>query len=273
MTHLRHLIDHYDLFVLDLWGVIHDGVTAFPHALDVLTQLARHHKTVAFISNAPRREIVIAAQLQQLGVESHFYDAIFSSGEQTWQQLHEQGVATWGQHCYHIGPPRDDHLLEGLPFTPTDDIHTADFILNSGPWGDDHRVSDYHDILHQAHARALPMLCANPDITVVRGGSMMICAGALADFYEQLGSPVTYHGKPHPAIYDALQHHYATISPSRIIAIGDSISTDIQGAHNAAIDAILITSGIHHEESQDDIKTKLAGHSLTPRAIMTQLIW
>ena len=273
MTHLRHLIDHYDLFVLDLWGVIHDGVTAFPHALDALTQLARHHKTVAFISNAPRRKTVIAAQLQQLGVESHFYDAIFSSGEQTWQQLHEQGVATWGQHCYHIGPPRDDHLLEGLPFTPTDDIHTADFILNSGPWGDDHQVSDYHDLLHQAHARALPMLCANPDITVVRGGSMMICAGALADFYEKLGSPVTYHGKPHPAIYDALQHHYATISPSRILAIGDSISTDIQGAHNASIDAILITGGIHHEESQEDIKTKLAGHSLTPRAIMTQLIW
>ena len=273
MTHLRHLIDHYDLFVLDLWGVIHDGITAFPHALDALTQLARHGKTVAFISNAPRRTAVIAAQLHQLGVNPQFYDTIFSSGEQTWQQLHQQGATTWGQHCYHIGPPRDHHLLKGLPFTPTDDIHTADFILNSGPWGDDHQVSDYHDLLHRAHARALPMLCANPDMNVVRGGSMMICAGALANFYEQLGSPVIYHGKPHPAIYHALQHHYATTDPSRIVAIGDSISTDIQGAHNASIDAILITGGIHHEHSQEDIKTKLARRALTPRAIMTQLSW
>lgn len=272
INNVHELLHDFDNFLLDLWGVIHDGVSLFPHAQNALALLKQHNKCVVFISNAPRRASVIKAQLHDFGINHDSYDALFSSGEVTWQTLKKEGIQKYGATCYHIGPPRDHHLLEGLPFEVTTNINNADFILNSGPWRDNDALTNYAPMLAQSAHMNIPMLCANPDKEVVRGGKKMICAGALAQHYETLGGTVTYFGKPHKRIYDTVFEFLNTYptAGTKSVAIGDSLATDIKGAKNAGIHTILVTSGIHkNAKSESELKNLFQEHNAQPDALMT----
>ena len=248
---ISELAPRYDGFVLDVWGVLHDGVGLYPGVVDALQNLDAAGKRVVMLSNAPRRGAALTESMVAMGVPQAYCTNVISSGEATWRELRfrtDPWYARLGRRCLHIGPPRDKGLLDGLDMESVDVVDKAHFILNTGPWFDEERVEDYEDRLGRAAEANLPMICANPDLEVIRGGQRIICAGALAARYEALGGNVRYLGKPHPAIYAHCLEQLAVTDRDRIIAIGDSLRTDIAGAELAGIDAVLVVGGIHGEE-------------------------
>ena len=241
----------YDGFILDVWGVIHDGVALFPGVADCLDALHRRGKRFCMLTNAPRRAYAVARAMQSMGMREPFTHDIVTSGEACHEALKARAdpwFARLGHRCLHIGPERDLSLLDGLDLTVTKDPAAADFIVNTGPWRDEETVADYEPLLAACAARKLPMVCANPDLAVVRGGKRIICAGALARRYEQMGGDVRDYGKPHPAIYDVCLQRLGIADRARVLAIGDSLRTDIAGAEAAGIPAALVLGGLHAEE-------------------------
>jgi HAD superfamily hydrolase (TIGR01459 family) len=248
---IADLVSDYDGFVLDLWGVLHDGLNLYPGVAETMGLLAAADKRFVMLTNAPRRAWAISEQLESLGLPKEFCGPVMSSGEATWRELHGRSdpwYAGLGNRCFHIGPARDEHLLDGLDLERVQTLEGADFILNTGPWQDGERVEDYEDRLSAGARLDLPMVCANPDLQVIRGGKRIICAGALARRYEALGGKVRYLGKPHASIYGHVFEHLNGIARGRILAIGDSLRTDIAGAAAAGIDAVIVIGGIHAEE-------------------------
>lgn len=241
----------YDGFLLDLWGVIHDGVSLYPGVVDCLEHLEAAEKKFVMLSNAPRRGPAIAQSMQRMGMPERFCRDIMSSGEATYLSLHDQNdpwFADRGRRCLHIGPERDLSLFEGLDIERVRTAEEADFIVNTGPWKDGETVADYAPMLEAGAARDLRMICANPDLEVIRGGRRIICAGALARRYEELGGEVRYFGKPRTEIYDTCFAMLGVAEKNRILAIGDSLRTDIAGAIATGIDSTLVVGGLHGEE-------------------------
>jgi HAD superfamily hydrolase (TIGR01459 family) len=247
------LASRYDALICDLWGVLHDGVTAFPHALACLTALRERGKKIVILSNAPRRAAEVEARMNELGITANLYDEVVSSGEEAWRALKERSDGAHralGRRCFHLGPDRDSGdsgMRAGLPYDFVEDLDQADFLLNTGAHMPEHTSATYRPQLEQAAARRLTMVCANPDLEVLRGGVREICAGMLALDYEGLGGQVIYHGKPHPGVYRRCFAKLDGLDKSRIVAVGDSLRTDVAGAGAAAIDSAFIIGGIHAE--------------------------
>lgn len=248
---LRDVADGYDGFVLDLWGVVHDGVTVFPGVTDALARLRNAGKRMVFLSNAPRRAHLVAEQLDGFGITVAMHDGVMSSGEATWQYLKtrpDDWSRVLGRRCLRIGPARDNRALEGLDFEEAESAESADFILVTGPRDQMTSAAPYEDMLRIARERRLPMVCANPDREVIRGGVRQICAGAIAERYEELGGDVCWHGKPDPTVYAGCFEMLGIGEKARILGIGDSFATDIRGANAAGLDALLVARGIHGDD-------------------------
>ena len=251
LSGIAEIAERYDGLLLDLWGVLHDGKAPFPSVIDCLTRLKGAGKHLVVLSNAPRRAELVEARVSEIGIPRTLYDRLMSSGEETWQHLKQRGepfYAALGRVCYHIGPKRDDGALAGLDLRRVEDIGAAEFILNTGPWEWNATVAMYEPLLQAARARDLPMVCANPDLVVVHGGDTVICAGSLAARYEAIGGRVAWNGKPFQPIYRTCFNLLEIADPRRILAVGDSLRTDIAGANGAGIDSLLILGGIHGEE-------------------------
>ena len=257
LNNLSDIDDHYDVFLIDLLGVIHNGIAAFDNVIPVLQSLKQKKKMVFFITNAPRRSFVISQQLEDFGIEQKLYDKIISSGELTWLSIKEKYQK---KNCLIIGPPRDFHLVEGLDISVVDKDSNVDIILNTGPWGDDDSLENYTDLLDSLAKKKSHMICSNPDKTVVRGENFMICAGLLAEYYEKIGGKVEYYGKPYKQIYEHCFNFFEKKN-TRVLAIGDSLENDIKGANALNFDSLLITDGIHREvnNNNDVDKQKLDG--------------
>lgn len=282
---LAGLAARYDAFIVDLWGVMHDGVQAFPEAIACLERLKAAGKTILILSNAPRRAAEVTARNADLGIDPGLSDAVMSSGEDTWRHLAQRPDAWYrrlGTRCWHLGPQRDGGMRDGLDLTFVEGPQGADFILNTGADGPEDTVARYEDTLAVARARGLPMVCANPDLEVIRGGARELCAGALAARYEALGGDVRYHGKPHPAIYEICFALLGHPERARVAAIGDALRTDIAGANAAGIDGLFVAGGLQGETLGVDEEgypdpTRLAaqveaeGHR--PTAALPKLRW
>ena len=242
---LSEICNKYDCFFIDLWGVVHNGVSLFKNVKETLNSLKKN-KDVFFLTNAPRRSHVIKEQLLNFGIESYLYNDVISSGEITWQRLKEKKEL----NCFLIGPPRDYHLIEGLNLNIVKDAKSVDMIINTGPWGDNDILDNYIPVLNQLIKFDPIMICSNPDKTVIRGEKFMICAGLLAEYYQKIGGKVEFYGKPHSEIYEFT---YLKIKnkTSQILVIGDSLENDIKGANLQNLDSLLITSGIHREVNND----------------------
>jgi HAD superfamily hydrolase (TIGR01459 family) len=241
----------YDGFILDLWGVVHDGVAPLPGAVECLRALIEAGKRTVLLSNAPRRSGDVVDRINRIGVPVEFYHDVMSSGEEAWQHLdrrHDPFYASLGRRCLHIGSVRDTGIREGLGLEFVETAEEAEFVLNTGPAGWDDRLEDYAPILRRALARSLPMVCANPDLVVMHAGRLALCAGALAQWYEASGGRVRWHGKPYRSVYDTCLDLLGIEDRSRILAVGDSLRTDIAGAAGAGIDSVLIVGGIHADE-------------------------
>ena len=254
MSSFGQLAQNYDGFIVDLWGVVHDGVKPYPGVLDCLSRLRDAGKTVVFLSNAPRRPHAIAATLGAMGISPHLYTGIMSSGEAVYLGLRDRTdeFATLGTKLYHLGPDRDRGVFDTLNFEQVDDPAAADFLLNTGP--DDilgpQDPDLYAPVLKAALQAGIPMVCANPDLEVVRDGVRIICAGLLAEYYKADGGT----------------------SRERTLAIGDSLRTDIAGAKAAGIASCWVLSGIHalHPEAAPE---EAAQMDLMPVSILPSFIW
>ena len=248
---MRELAPCYDGFILDLWGVVHDGVAPARGALGCLRALMGQGKRIVLLSNAPRRAEDVSRRIAQIGVPRELYHHVMSSGEEAWLHLRRRDdpfYAALGRRCLQIGSERDLEIREGLELEFVETAEEAQFILNTGPAGWDDRIEDYEPLLRRALAADLPMVCANPDLVVMRGSTLHLCAGALAKWYEDSGGRVRWHGKPFRSVYDTCLELLGIEDRSRVLAVGDSLRTDIAGAAGAGIDSVLIAGGIHADE-------------------------
>jgi HAD superfamily hydrolase (TIGR01459 family) len=276
MTGFAELADKYDGFIVDLWGVVHDGVKPYPGVLDCLAKLRARNKPVVFLSNAPRRPAAIANVLAGMGVGPDLYTGIMSSGEAVHIALRDRtdpDFASLGSKLYHLGPARDRDVFETLPLIEVCTPAQADFLLNTGPddllGPDDPSV--YTPVLEAALAAKLPMVCANPDLEVVRDGQRIICAGLLAQVYAARGGRVIQRGKPDAAIYAPTLALLGT-AKSRTLAVGDSLRTDMAGAKAAGVDACWVLSGIHASRPAD-AQAEAAAAGIHPLAILPSFNW
>ena len=272
----------YDAFLVDAWGVLHDGIELFEKAGDCLKQLRAANKKVIILSNAARRSSVLGNEMSRLGLTSMHYDHIVSSGEAAWQALNnrsEPGQLDWGKKCLFVGPTRSRSLLEGLSLTEVFSVEAASFLLVTGVENMSDSVEKYEQLLQQAYHRNLPLVCANSDRLAIRGGTPYFCGGALAIRYAELGGRVFEFGKPKRPIYDRCLSLLPEVPVSRILAIGDSFETDIPGAANAGIDSLFVTQGIHAElflkgsNSDTVVKGLIDSFQCSPKFMIDELQW
>jgi len=281
IPHFSALAPDYDVLLCDVWGVVHNGVAAFPPACDALMRMRAQGGTVVFITNSPRPSEQVGRQIERLHVPRETYDAIVSSGDVT------RGVieARHGQSLCHIGPERDRSIFTGLDlqFAP---LESADYVVCSGLDDDDVETpDDYRGRLETMLKRRLFMVCGNPDVVVERGPRLVYCAGAIADLYAAMGGEVLYAGKPYRPIYEmALKKAEAAagraVALKRVLALGDSVRTDLKGAHTLGVDFLFVTAGIHAEElggrerpDAATLKDVFAAAGEMPKAVMRQLVW
>jgi len=283
MKHLdgfHEIAANYDGFILDLWGVIHDGVQPFAGAPECLAALRAAGKRIVLLSNAPRRADSVMRQLARMGIPAGQYDGVMTSGEATHLMLRDRPdpwYAALGRRVFHLGPPRDRGVLAGLDVDVLDGPEGADVLLNTGP-DDLAPPSDpahYDAVLQRSAALGLPMICANPDLEVIRGGVRVICAGTLAVRYTEMGGSVRSLGKPDPAIYRPVMEMLAVPS-ARVLAVGDALRTDIAGAAAVGLDACWVLGGLHGAHlAGDDARTQAeaAAAGLAPAACIQHFVW
>jgi HAD superfamily hydrolase (TIGR01459 family) len=241
------IIEQYQYFILDIWGVLHDGTALYPQVLSTLQYLKKAKKTVCLLSNAPRRSQVVADFLTKMGIDKSLYSVILTSGEAVYldlQQNQQNNFAIFKQKYCYAGPQKDRDLLAGLSYQEVD-ISSAGFILNTGFDNDNSTLTEKIPLLNEAKKHNLPMICANPDLMVVKqSGQKIICAGVMAKHYASLGGEVFYYGKPKTKIYEVLHNLLGKPDKSSIIAVGDGLETDVLGANNFQIASLLVTGGI-----------------------------
>lgn len=279
---LAALAPRYRAILCDVWGVLHNGVAAFPAACAALQRFRRETGApVVLITNAPRPSPPILEQLARLGVPDDAFDAVVTSGDVTRAEI----LAHREAPILHIGPERDRTLFADLDVTLADET-AARQVVCTGLLDDERETpEDYRPLLERLVTRDLPFLCANPDIVVERGTTLIWCAGALARLYEDLGGRVTIQGKPHPPIYKAAMERLAELTGApvareAVLAIGDGLPTDIRGAVANELDVLFITGGIHGADfgpadAPDEtlIRRRLAEDGLAATAALPKLVW
>jgi HAD superfamily hydrolase (TIGR01459 family) len=263
LTHAGPLFARYDVIFCDVWGVVHNGVTAFVDACRALETFRADGGTVILVSNAPVPKKRVSDMLSSRHVPESAWDDIVSSGDIALRHLEERKF----QQLYCIGPQDRDQALFSALSARSVSLENAEAIICTG-LNDDRKETpeDYRGLLARALELRLPFVCANPDLIVDVGGTLLYCAGAVADLYAQMGGEVYWAGKPYLSAYETAHRKAeglrdANVDKSRILVIGDALRTDIKGAENYGCDALFIASGIHRHETVDGIDlsaTKLA---------------
>ena len=274
------LAQDHDGFIVDLWGVVHDGLVAYDGAIDCLARLRSAGKRVVMLSNAPRRASLVQDGLRAMGVDDALYDGVLTSGEATRSALlsrTDPWIAALGRKVLHLGPEKDRNVIDGLDLELVLEPEAAQFILNTGP--DDEAgetdASALLPLLRRCASLGLPMLCANPDLEIVRGGRRILCAGMLARFYEHYGGVVRSIGKPHREVYDAVLPMLG-LGRARVLAVGDALATDIAGAAAACIASCWVLGGIHAEligDNHEFAEAEAAAACLAPIATVPSFRW
>jgi HAD superfamily hydrolase (TIGR01459 family) len=282
LTGVRGWIDQFDLILCDIWGVLHDGLTAHPGAADALRRFREGGGTVVLVSNAPRPAISVVPHLDQLGVPRWAWDGAVTSGDVTRAMLEERADAPY----FWLGPDRDEPLFQGLAAKRVA-FGDASLLVCTGLLHDEYETPEhYAGMLAEARARGMTFLCANPDLVVERGGELVYCAGALADAYQALGGEAVYAGKPHGPIYEAARGIAASLRrertpESRILAIGDALRTDVAGAHLIGCASLFVARGIHTHElgiadrplHEEGLAKLLSSAPVRPTAAIDKLVW
>lgn len=265
-----------DAWLVDVWGVMHNGVRPFLDAARACATFRHIGGTVMLLSNAPRPASSVAAQLDRIGVPKNAFDVILTSGDAARTMLGEFA----NRPIFHLGPERDQPIFAGSRVTCTL-LEDAEAIVCTGLFDDETETpEDYRQLLQAALARDLSMICANPDLKVERAGKIVWCAGGIAALFEELGGKVRYAGKPYAPIYELAFDELARlrgakIERERVLAIGDGVKTDIAGAGVAGVRSLFIASGIHVDGDLDEqvLERLFADANARPVAAMTALVW
>ncbi len=273
---LKDLAGEYDSLLCDVWGVLHNGVRAFPAAVDALLRFRKAAGRVVLVTNAPRPHQPIREQLKLLGVPDEAYDAVVTSGDVTRKVI----AARPGVRLFHLGPDRDLSFYEGLDISFVPEAE-AELVSCTGLLDDTVETpDDYRGLFARLVERKLPMICANPDLVVERGDRLVYCAGALARLYGELGGEAILVGKPHPPIYVVAREKVAELGGSRILAVGDGLPTDIRGAVDNGIPVLFVTDGIHAADfgpasnpDEERVAARLKAEGLKAVAFIPSLVW
>jgi HAD superfamily hydrolase (TIGR01459 family) len=278
LTSISPLAASADLWFVDIWGVMHNGVRPFAPSVAACETFRKEGGTVLLVTNSPRPHDGVMRQLDGIGVHRTAYDRIVSSGD-----VSRSLISAWaGRPILHIGPARDLPVFAGLDAAPGASADDADVAVCTGLFDDETETpADYACLLAKLRARDVPMICANPDQKVERGGRIIYCAGAIAAAYAALGGRVSYAGKPYPPIYELAlgigsEIRGAAIAKDRVLAIGDGVQTDILGAGQFGVRSVFIASGISVQrgESIADAADRLfANSAYPPVAAMSAFNW
>jgi HAD superfamily hydrolase (TIGR01459 family) len=245
---LREIADRFDSVLLDQWGALHDGRQVFPAARACVERLQAAGKRVLILSNSGKRAEENIRRLAKLGLPRSAYDALLTSGEAAWLGLRnrtEPPFSTLGRRCFLITRGPDPSIVEGLDLEVATDLAVADFIFLAGVDDDRAEVETWRPLFAEAVQRRLPMLCANPDLTMFAATSLLSAPGALGQFYESLAGQVHYVGKPHAPIFAAALRVLGEPAADRVLVVGDSLDHDILGGNRAGMLTALIVSGVH----------------------------
>ena len=265
LNHLAEVYKDYDTYVIDLWGVIHNGVKLNLKAIEVVEKLIQNKKKVIFLSNAPRPSKEVKRFLQELNMKDQYLQNIMTSGEAAMLALEKE---SYGKFFYHLGPERDNAVFSKIKKNKTS-LEKCNFILCTGLFKNHEENLDYYKSLLKDHT-SKKLICTNPDLTVHRGNVEEYCAGSIAKIFKSLGGETIYFGKPHKAIYKMCFNQQ-----ERVVAIGDNLNTDIKGANEMKIDSIFISNGVHRSEfkEENELKNLSNKYKVKFNYYQSELVW
>ena len=265
LNHLAEIYQKYDTYIIDLWGVIHNGVKLNPKAMEAVKNLIKDKKKVVFLSNAPRPSKEVKKFLKKLKMEEQYLHNIMTSGEAAMLALQKEN---YGKFFYHLGPERDNSVFFSIKENKTT-LEKCNFILCTGLFNNhESNLNYYKNLLKDQTSKKL--ICTNPDLTVHRGEVEEYCAGSIAKIFESLGGEVVYFGKPYKEIYKM-----CFSKGEKVIAIGDNLNTDIRGANDMKIDSIFISNGVHRSEfeQESDLSELYKKYKVSSNYYQPELAW
>jgi len=237
---LSSIVDNYQLFYIDLWGVVHNGVSLHLKAINTLKEITKKNKDYILLTNAPRPNSAVKLFLEKMGMEKEIRDHVFTSGEAALNYL-KKNLAN--KPFFHVGPPRDFDLFKDFKKMKSDNIKNSEYILCTGLFDNYQTDLNYYKNLFEKNIQK-KMICTNPDLIVDKGEVRELCAGSVAIVFEKMGGEVVYFGKPYPEVYNQSIDN----KNKKILSIGDNLNTDIKGANLLNFDSLLISNGIHKNE-------------------------
>ncbi|MEZ5930755.1 MAG: TIGR01459 family HAD-type hydrolase [Alphaproteobacteria bacterium] len=282
---LRDVAERYQGFIIDQWGVLHDGGEPYPGAVDCLTRLRAEGKRIVLLSNSGKRAAFNTRRLVEMGYDEALYDAAVTSGEACWLALRDRDTSPFdrlGRRCYLWGRGGDRSHVEGIDLEVVEDAEQADFLYLAGV-PDYAEIEPYLPVLEVGARRGVPLICANPDIVAIYpNGGRGMAPGGVARRYEEMGGTAIYVGKPHRPVYELCLKHLAGLPRDGILGIGDSLQHDIAGGNGVGIDTMLLTHGVHHDAfdgAEDDAALQAAldrleqTYATRPRWVLPSFIW
>mgnify|MGYP001345203308 CR=1 FL=1 len=265
LDHLSKIFREYDAFIIDLWGVMHNGISLNSSAMNAVRELDSNGKRIIFLSNAPRPTKKVIEFLKKMKMDEKYLKNVLTSGEAALNSLKRN---EFGKKFYHLGPPRDDSLFVDIKKNQTS-IENCDFILCTGLFDEEEENLKFYENLLKNFTKKI-LVCTNPDLIVHRGGEEEYCAGKIAEIFEKLGGRVIYFGKPHKEVYlSCLKENEKTL------VIGDNLKTDIKGANNMKLDSIFITNGVHKSKIKNEefLKKTLEEYNVSSKYFQEELTW
>lgn len=272
----RDVAGHYDAFLFDQFGVLHDGSRLYPGVLPVLTNLAERRAPVVIMTNSGKRSAANRARIERMGIDRQLFAEVVSSGEVAWYGIRDGTLGKAfrpGRRAFVIGRSGDDYGFDDLGLSKAETPAEADFLLILGSNAPATSLEDYDRLLRGAAARRIPALCCNPDRLMLTGQGMVPAPGAIAERYAAQGAPVTWLGKPHREIYLAALGHAGAPAASRSLAIGDSIEHDIVGGRGAGLGTALMRTGVSADLSPTDIDRICRERGVFPDWVVPSLAW
>jgi len=263
---LSSIVDNYQLFYIDLWGVIHNGIKLHLEAINVLKQISRINKDYVLLTNAPRPNDAVKNFLEKMGMDKEIREHVFTSGEAALNYLKKNFL---NETFFHVGPERDFDLFRNFKKNKTTNIDKSDFILCTGLFDDHNNDLIFYKNLFEKNLNK-KMICTNPDLIVDRGSIRELCAGSVAMVFEKLGGKVVYFGKPYPEVYNQSINNIN----KKILSIGDNLNTDIKGANLLNYDSLIISNGIHKKEiNENGIEKTAKSYETICNYIQSELKW
>ena len=263
---LKSIIDNYDFYFIDLWGVIHNGIELHKKAIEVLAEITKAKKNYVLLTNAPRPNSTVKTFLEKIGLDKVMREKVYTSGQAALSYLKANHS---NQKFFHVGPPRDFDLFLNFRDKKIENIEKCDYLLCTGLFDQHDKDLDYYKNLLISSV-SKKMICTNPDLIVDRGKKREYCAGSVAKIFESLGGNVIYFGKPYPEVYNQSTDN----KNKKILAIGDNLNTDIKGANLLDYDSMIITNGIHKEEiNRDGIEKVCKNYEALVNFMQSELKW